>query len=107
MFLFLCKVDKIKFVSRFDEVKKIVQESFTSNVFRHNALAGARGSNAATKSHTLILPSYAPLTIRFESNRMHLTNSSCPSSTRKQAPHSISHKLQKIFNFSKFYTAKI
>lgn len=29
----------------------------TSNVFKHNALAGARGSSAATKSHTLILPS--------------------------------------------------
>lgn len=59
----------------------------------HRALACARGSRAATKSHTLIFPSYAPLTIRLESKRMQRTSSSCPSSIRKQAPHSISHNL--------------
>lgn len=48
----------------------------TTKVFRHKALACARGSSAATRSHTLILPSYAPLTIRFESKRMHRTSSS-------------------------------
>lgn len=51
-----------------------------------------RGSSAATRSQTLIFPSYAPLTILFISNLIHLTNSSWPSSTLKQAPHSISHK---------------
>lgn len=39
-------------------------------------------------------PSYAPLTILLLSKRMHLTNSSWPSSTRKHAPHSISHSLE-------------
>lgn len=54
----------------------IAKAKITSNVFKHNALAGARGSKAATRSHTLILPSYAPLTMRFESNRMQRTSSS-------------------------------
>mgnify|MGYP006892775631 CR=1 FL=1 len=67
-----------------------------------------RGSSAAGRSQILILPiytiefrkkkvclienipSYAPETIRFESKRIHRTSSSCPSSTRRQAPHSIS-----------------
>lgn len=73
----------------------------TTKVFMHRALACARGSRAATKSHTLIFPSYAPLTIRFESKRMQRTSSSCPSSIRKQAPHSMSHNLQerKFFKF--------
>lgn len=39
-------------------------------------------------------PSYAPLTILLLSKRMHLTNSSWPSNTRKHAPHSISHSLE-------------
>lgn len=65
----------------------------STSVRRHNVLAGARGSRAACKSQTLIFPSYAPLTILLLSNRMHRTNSSCPSRTLKQAPHSISHSL--------------
>lgn len=46
------------------------------------------------KQLPLILPSYAPDTIRFESNRIQRTSSSCPSSIRRQAPHSISHSLK-------------
>lgn len=67
----------------------------TTSVLRQRVFDWALGSKAATKSHTLILPSYAPLTIRFESNRMQRTSSSCPSRTRRQAPHSISHSLKR------------
>lgn len=64
----------------------------TVNVLMHKEFCWARGSIAATKSHTLIFPSYAPLTILFESKRMQRTSSSCPSRTRKQAPHSMSQR---------------
>lgn len=79
------------------EIQEIVQKMsvtrLTSSVFKQRALAGARGSNAATKSQTLILPSYAPLTMRFESKRMQRTSSSWPSRTRRHAPHSMSQRL--------------
>ena len=48
------------------------------------------------RQHTY--PSYAPLTILLSSNLIHLTSSSCPSSNRKQAPHSISQILQNTYN---------
>ena len=81
------------------------------NVFRQSDEVWARGSRAAWRSQILILPSrrengetlrstqrkiclilpsYAPETIRLESKRMHRTSSSWPSNTRKHAPHSMS-----------------
>lgn len=71
----------------FCEINKL-----TVNVLMHNEFGWALGSIAATKSQTLIFPSYAPLTILFESKRMQRTSSSCPSSTRKHAPHSMSQR---------------
>lgn len=68
----------------------------TLKVFKHSALDGVRGSRAATRSHTLITPSYAPLTIRFLSKRMQRTNCSWPSRIRRQAPFSMSHTLKWI-----------
>ena len=51
-------------------------------------------------------PSYAPLTIRLLSNRIHRTSSSWPSRTRRQAPHSMSHKLQStVHRLIKYTTA--
>ena len=44
----------------------------TSNVLMHNDETGFLRSRAACRSHILILPSYAPLTMRLLSNLMHL-----------------------------------
>lgn len=62
----------------------------------------AKNDNTTSFNFELIrtqaYPSYAPLTIRLLSKRIQRTSSSCPSKTRKQAPHSISHSLEKHIN---------
>ncbi len=65
----------------------------STSVRRQRVPEVALGSSAAWRSHTLILPSYAPLTMRLLSKRMHRTSSSWPSKTLRQAPHSMSHNL--------------
>lgn len=65
----------------------------STRVRMHKVPAGALGSFAATKSQTLILPSYAPETILLLSNRMQRTSSSWPSRILKQTPFSMSQSL--------------
>jgi len=60
------------------ETKQIEQKAFlTIKVLIHNEFGGFRVSRAACKSHTLILPSYAPLTICLLLNRIHLKDLQC------------------------------
>ena len=68
-----------------------VRPTQVPNLQKETVKSVLKSSRINERLLTLILPSYAPLTILLLSKRMHLTSSSWPSSTRRQAPHSMSH----------------